>query len=451
MTKNGLVVEYRKIADLKFPPNTVRIHNRAQRRKASAILRKFDQVLPIIVDSQGQIIDGQMVVEELKKLGCDEVATVVVANRDPGELRALRLALNRLPEDTQWNPAGLKLEFEVLLDLGFDMLLTAFEPVEIDGILLLEELKIGVVEDAPPTLAPNRVAISKLGDVWVTGPHRILCGDARDQNCVLRLMAGASAQMVFTDPPYNIAIAGFVGGLGKHKHRDFEMASGELSSEQFIDFLASFFEAACAVLQDGAIVYACIDWRHLAEMLSAARHAGLVQLNLCVWAKTNASMGTFYRSQHELVPVFKKGTAPHINNFELGQKGRSRSNVWTCRGMNVVGAERDELLALHPTVKPLALVVDAIKDVSHRNGIVFDPFLGSGTTLIAAEATGRRCYGIELDPLYVDLIIRRWESYSGGTAVHAETGETFSDRERAIEQENANPAPLLLGPSETEH
>ena len=231
--------------------------------------------------------------------------------------------------------------------------------------------------------------------------------------------------MVFTDPPYNVPIDGHVSGLGSVKHREFAMASGEMSETEFTKFLTDVLGNLAKFSADGAIHYVCMDWAHLRELLNAG-HAVYDELkNICVWAKTNGGMGSLYRSQHEMVAVFKSGTAPHINNVELGRHGRYRTNVWTYAGMNTFGAERDEALAMHPTVKPVALVEDAVLDCSDRNGVVVDAFLGSGTTLIAAESAGRRCFGLELDPEYVDLIIRRWQKMTGESAVHAESGLSF--------------------------
>jgi DNA modification methylase len=346
----------------------------------------------------------------------------VVANRDPAEIKAIRLALNRLPQDAGWNSTELKLEFEELLTLGFDMVVTGFETVEIDMALAIDDPSAGEVEDAPegPGEGP---AVSKPGDIWMLGDHRLACGDARDGQLIAALMAGASAQMAFTDPPYNVKIDGNAVGAGRH--REFAFASGEMSKVEFTGFLTDALASVAAIMVDGAVAYVCMDWRHVEELLAATNAARLNQLNLAVWTKTNAGMGSLYRSQHELVFVLKKGDAPHINNVELGKHGRSRSNVWPYRGMTSFGADRDALLGSHPTVKPVALVADAIKDVSRRGDLVFDPFLGSGTTLIAAHRTGRRCYGIELDPAYADVIIRRWESETGRQAVLASTGEPF--------------------------
>lgn len=429
MATNELEIKYRKILDLKPYANSPRIHNRAKRQKLDKLLRRFGQIAPVIIDSEGSIVDGHLVVDLLKEIGKNEVATVEVHTNDPAEIRAIRLALNRVAQEAKWDDARLKSEFQELLDIGFDMSFTGFDQVEIDMTFSIDEPTSGVTEDAPPVVDRNAFAVTRTGDLWVLGGNRVLCGDARDPAAMTRLFDGQMAQMVITDPPYNVRIVGNVSGLGANQHREFAMASGEMTSPQFTDFLADFLSTTCAVLEDGAILFICMDWKHLPELFAATGRVGLTPMNLCVWAKTNAGMGTFYRSQHEMVLAAKKGTAPHINNFELGKKGRSRSNLWTYRGMNVPGKERDDLLKLHPTVKPVALVADAIKDVSHRGSIVLDSFLGSGTTLIAAETTGRRCFGIEYDPLYVDLIVRRWMDHTGGTAILGETGETFDQRE----------------------
>ena len=432
MIKNELAIAYRKICDLRPYPNALRIHTRSQRRKAKSLLRRFGQVAPIIIDFQGVIVDGHLIFDEAKALGYDEVATITVDRRNEAEVRALRLALNRLPQDSKWDNARLRAEFEELLEITFDFSLTGFDQVEIDMVLSLEEPTSAGVEDAPPVMDPNAIPVSRDGDVWLMNAHRLICGDARKPQVLAKLVGDASAQMVFTDPPYNVKIEGHVSGLGGTKHREFAMASGELSRVQFIEFLMSSVSALLPGLQSGGLLYICMDWRHLCDLQSAVEQLGLTPMNLSVWAKTNAGMGTFYRSQHELVYVVKKGAEPHINNFELGKKGRSRTNVWHYSGMNVVGRGRDDLLKLHPTVKPVALVADAIRDVSHRNGIVLDPFLGSGTTLIAAQDTGRRCFGVEYDALYVDLAVRRWMDHTGGIATLAETGETFEQREERV-------------------
>ncbi len=203
------------------------------------------------------------------------------------------------------------------------------------------------------------------------------------------------------------------------------MASGEMTEAEFTSFLSALFANMSSVSADGAIQYVCMDWRHMCEVLHAGRAAYAELKNLCVWNKNNGGMGTFYRSKHELVFVFKLGSGPHINNFGLGEHGRYRTNVWDYAEVNSFRRGRSEELDMHPTVKPVALVMDAIKDCSHRRGIVLDPFGGSGTTLIAAERAGRHARLLEIDPLYVDVIIRRWQRLTGAAAVHAETSESF--------------------------
>jgi DNA modification methylase len=441
MNKNSLSTDYRNTAELKAYEGHLRIHNRAKRRKLQACLRRFGQITPIIIDQDNVVIDGHAVLEEWTKLGNDQIAVVVARGHNPADIRALRLALNRIPQEAKWNEPNLRAEIQGLIEIAYDVSLTGFDQVEIDMVLSIDEPRSGAVEIAPPQLNPAATAVSKLGNIFLLGPHRVLCGDARDEVALARLMSSAKAHMVFTDPPYNVAVS-TVSGLGKNKHREFVMGSGEFSRVEFYGFLKASLYVTTSHLVDGGLAYVCMDWKHQIELLTAADSLGLRQMNLCVWAKSNPGMGSFYRSSHELVHIFKKGEAPHTNNFELGKQQRSRSNVWNYRGMNVPGAERDELLAMHPTVKPLALVADAIKDVTHRSSIVLDPFLGSGTTVIAAEVTGRICYAVELDPLYVDTAIRRWQSHTGCEAVLEGTRTTFNELEERSSQQ------LLLPPPE---
>jgi DNA modification methylase len=435
--RNALEIVHLPIQAVTPSPHAARSHNRKQRRKLEALLRRFGQAVPIIVDPDHVIIDGHAVHAGLIDLGYDEIAAVVVHNRDPAEIRALRLALNRLPQDAGWEDTVLRNELLTLLDLGFEMELTGFDAVEIDMALTIDEPGSGVVEAEPlGDLAASTDPVVRPGDIYRLGRHLIGCGDARDGTLIRLLAADRAIRVVFTDPPYNVRINGFVSGLGKTHHDEFAMASGEMTKEAFTAFLAGFIEALVPRLADGAILFVCIDWRHIGELLRAAEHQGLGLKNLCVWAKSNAGMGSFYRSQHELVFVFKYGDAPHHNNFELGQHGRTRSNVWTYRGVNAFGNDRMELLGAHPTVKPVLMIADALKDVSRRGDIVLDPFLGSGSTLIAAEDTGRTCIAVELEPCYLEVAIRRWERRTGQDAVHVGTGKTFSERIERTRAEN---------------
>jgi DNA modification methylase len=373
------------------------------------------------------IIAGHGRLEAAKLLGYLTVPTVRLGHLNAAQKRAYILADNRLAEKAGWDREIVALELQGLIDVGFEVELTGFETPEID--ILLDEAAEATHEPTGPEDNIPEVssgpAVSRLGDVWVLGPHRLVCGDARDDGAYTALLNGAKAEFVFTDPPYNVPIDGNVCGHGRIRHADFAMASGEMSPEAFTAFLASGFAQLCAHTLDGSIHDICMDWRHMAEMLAAGKEVYTELKNLCVWNKSHAGMGSFYRSKHELVFVWKNGTAPHINNFGLAQHGRSRSNVWDYAGVNSFRAGRLDELGLHPTVKPVALVADAIRDCSRRGGLILDPFCGSGTILIAAERTGRKARAIELDPAYVDVAVKRWQLYTGKAALLEQTNETF--------------------------
>jgi DNA modification methylase len=392
-------------------------------------LKRFDFVTPLVIDDENQLLCGHARLEAAKQLGYNFVPVVRASHLSESDKRAFIIADNRLAELASWNQRSLQRELRSLsdLDIDFDFAAIGFDTAEVDFILESEdEIDDGAdlpsIRDVP--------SIAKIGDLWQLGDHWLFCGSALEKLSYDKLLGGDRAQMVFTDPPYNLPINGHAGGRGAVRHRDFPMASGEMTPQQFEAFLATtasrIEEAAC----DGAICFVCMDWRGCEELLRATRRFELK--NLCVWVKSNSGMGSLYRSQHELVFVFKCGAADHINNVELGKHGRNRTNVWEYRGCNSFGRARESLLAGHPTAKPAALVADAIKDCSKRGDLILDPFGGSGTTLIAAEKTKRRAALIELDPLYVDLTIRRWQTFTGGAAAHAMTGVLFSDRERAL-------------------
>jgi len=348
-----------------------------------------------------------------KQLGLTEVPCLRLDHMSADEKRAYVLADNKLALNAGWDEDLLASELGALMsaDLDFDVSITGFSIPEIDGVLeaVAPEEPGSPEDDVLPYEAPARV---QLGDIWQLGPHRLACGDALEVDIVSALMDGAEARMVFSDPPYNVPIDGHVGNSGKIQHREFAMASGEMSEAEFTGFLATACQTLADHSVDGSIHFICMDWRHMSEMLAAGHGAYTELKNLLVWAKDNGGMGTFYRSRHELIFAFKKGTAAHINNFELGQHGRYRTNVWEYRGVNSRHAGRMEELALHPTVKPVQMIADAIRDVSARGDIVLDIFGGSGSTLIAAEKTGRRGYLCELDPVYCDRILARWEAYA---------------------------------------
>ena len=375
---------------------------------------------PILIGRGNELIDGEARYEAAKQLGLERVPCVRVEHLNPDEQRVLRLAVNRLAEKGQWDLDALKIEFEELILLDAPIEITGFSPGEIDHVTLgdaAEALEQGPLEPDSAT------AVARVGDVFQLGAHRIVCGDTTDPSILARLLEGdAASRLILTDEPYNVKIAGNVTG---GPHREFAMASGEMTSAEFLAFNEAWMAAVLPHLCDGGILGTFIDWRGSPTVHSAAAKLALVPLNLIVWAKTNAGMGSLYRSQHELLPLFKKGTASHVNNVELGKRGRWRSNVWTYPGASSLGSDARRGLKDHPTVKPTAMLEDALLDLSNRGEIVIDPFLGSGSTLIAADKTGRVCRGVELDPLYVDVIARRYAAATGNAAVLAETGEAF--------------------------
>jgi DNA modification methylase len=403
------------ISELRPNPRNVRTHSKKQIRQIANSIHHFGFINPILVDKENQIIAGHGRFDGGKLLGLTSVPCLRVDHLTPAEIRAYMLADNKIALNAGWDEELLALELEELTttDLEFDISLTGFSIAEIDHLIegITPEEPKDPEDDRLPKLDPDK-AICKPGDLWQLGPHKLICGDALDNNTVQTLMDGAKAQMVFTDPPYNVPIDGNVGGKGAIKHREFAMGVGEMTEGQFIAFLAMVFQNLRNNSLDGSIHFICMDWRHMSEVQRAASGIYSEFKNLAIWVKDNGGMGTFYRSCHELIFVYKNGPAPHINSFELGQHGRYRTNVWEYRGVNTLKAGRMDELELHPTVKPVAMIADAIKDVSQRNGIVLDLFGGSGSTLIAAHKTGRRAYLCELDPIYCDRIIRRWEEYA---------------------------------------
>jgi len=434
-----LKITYKDPNQLKPRVTNPRTHTAKQIRQIAASIKQHGFLNPILRDGADGIIAGHARTEAAKLIGMSEVPTVRVDHLTPSQIRAYVIADNKLAENAGWNRELLALELQELsVEPNFDVTVTGFETAEID--LLITELGDGVSHDADdfPDIDRSTPAVTHLGDCWRIGDHFLLCDDALNRLSYVSLLGSQKAQMVFTDPPYNIAIGRNISGLGKVKHREFAMASGEMSRREYTNFL----QTTCGHLVDfssnGSIHFLCTDWRHIPELLEAAEASYSESKALCVWAKKNAGMGSLYRSQHELIFVFKNGTAPHINNVELGRFGRNRSNLWSYAGMNSIGHERDAALAMHPTVKPLQMVVDAILDCSKRGGIILDVFAGSGTTLIAAEKTGRRGYGIEIDPHYVDTIIRRFEKTCGLKAIHAQSKLDFDVLRRKRSKERRN-------------
>jgi DNA modification methylase len=429
-----LKIVYQPIKCLKPDPSNPRIHTKKQLKQLAKSIETFRFNIPVVTDGSGKVIAGHGRIEACKLLGIKQVPTIKLSHLTEAQVQAFRIADNRLTEIASWDDQLLGEQLKVLseLNLDFELDATGFEVAEIDlriqGLEQSSKAELDVADQIPDG---GKVQVTRLGDVWSLGKHRVLCGNALNRSSYEVLMGEERAHCAFTDPPYNVPIEHHASGKGEIKHGNFLMASGEMTEAEFTAFLAGAFELLAAYSTDGALIYACMDWRHIPEVLTAGKKAFSELKNLCIWAKDRGGMGSFYRSQHELVFVFKRGAGAHRNNVQLGKFGRTRSNVWNYPSVTSFGRSGEEgnLLSLHPTVKPVAMVADAIMDCSARGDIVLDPFLGSGTTVIAAERVGRVCYGMELDPVYIDTAIRRWQTVTGRVAVHAESGLTFSERE----------------------
>lgn len=421
-------IEVRAVRTLRPHPNNTHTHSKKQICRIANSIKRFGFTNPILVDENGFVLAGHARLAAAQLTGMREVPARIASGLSEAEKRAYILADNKLAEMAGYDRAALAIELgelaPLLTEVGLDIALTGFEPAEIDALMGdLVDPEQDPVDELPEI---TKTPVSRIGDLWQLKDNRLLCGDARKSADVRKLMGRDRAVMVFADPPYNVRISS-VQGRGRIRHREFFAASGELSPQAYTQFLVDSLSLAAQYSIDGSIHYVCNDWRHINELSDAAKEVYSEFKNLVVWVKTNAGQGSFYKSKHELVFVFKNGDAPHINNFELGQHGRTRSNVWTYAGVNTFRTGRLDELALHPTVKPVALVADAMRDCSRRGDIVLDPFMGSGTTILAAERVGRRAYGLEIDPLYVDAAIRRWQAYAKRDAILKATGQTFDE------------------------
>jgi DNA modification methylase len=448
-------IERVDIDDLQPWGKNARVHSPKQVRQLARGIDKLGFINPVLIDADNRILAGHGRVAAAKLLGLRSIPCLRIENMTPAQKRAYVLADNKLALNASWDEQLLAEELQDLIrmDAEFDIEITGFSIPEIDSLIegLRPEEPDDPDDDELPEI-PQGPPVSSAGDVWLLGDHLVVCGSALDEGTYITLLGDEVAQAVITDPPYNVKIAGNVGGLGAVRHGEFLMASGEMTPEEFAKFLETAFRLLAKYSADGSIHFIFMDFRHLQEILSAGRAAYTELKNLIVWVKDNGGMGTFYRSRHELVFAFKSGTAPHVNNFELGQHGRYRTNVWEYRGVNSFGADRMGQLALHPTTKPIRMLADAIKDVTARNGIILDVFGGSGSTLIAAHKSGRRARLAELDPLYVDRTVRRWQAYADDDAILKMTGETFDQvaRRRHVEQAgNGDRMPKPAHPGQT--
>ncbi len=427
-----LSVESVPINQLTLDELNPRIHRPAHVRQIAESIRVTGYNAPILIDRDGKVLSGHGRVKACLLLGLTEIPAIRLEHLTPEQARAFSIAENRLVEAGEWDKRVLANHFKALcaVDLDFSLEVTGFSTPEIDLMIEGLDLDGSGADPDDEMLEPALKTVTRPGDLWTLGRHRLLCGNALQRESYLTLLDGRLADVVFSDPPYNVRIQGHVSGKGRRRHREFAMASGEMSDAEFATFLTQAAQLMAAHSRDGSVHFLCIDWRHLFTLISAGRAAYDDLLNLCVWTKNNGGMGSLYRSAHEFVAVFRKGPGPHRNNVELGRHGRNRTNVWAYPGANsfVRSSEEGDLLAQHPTPKPVQMVADALLDVSARADVVLDPFVGSGSTLVAAERVGRVCCGMDLDPAYIDLAIRRWERLTGEAAILGATGETFSQR-----------------------
>jgi DNA modification methylase len=427
--RDSMTIQMMLIGQIKPNPHNLRTHPGKQIRQIANSIVALGFRAPCLVNEKRELIAGHGRYLAAKLLGLTKVPVIVVAGLSPAKERALAIADNKLAEKAGWNRERLAIEIPELTELlnaeGLDVSILGFEPVEID------QLQVDFEEDSSDphdNIEPQwlqAAPVSQPGDLWVLGNHRQMCGDARRADHISQLMAGCQADMAFLDPPYNVRISGVVG-RGKIKHAEFAMASGEMSSPEYVHFLTTVLEAAAAASRDGAVHFICNDWRHIGELLAAAKPVYGVMLNLVIWEKS-PGQGSFYRSAHELIGVFRVGATTHLNNIELGRHGRSRSNVWHYGSQSAFRAGRMEELRSHPTVKPVALVADAMKDCTRLGDTVLDTFSGSGTTIMAAERVGRHARALEIEPRFVDVAVRRWQAFARHDAVHAQSGLSFDD------------------------
>jgi len=404
-----LTITYRAITDLIPDPRNARTHPKRQIEQLKASIKEFGFTNPVLADPDGNLIAGHGRLQAARAMGIAEVPTIALSGLSEPQKRALRIADNKIALNAGWDLEILQQELGELasIDVDIDPTLTGFTTGEIDVLLSSADDPDDEVIPSVPT-KPR----TKPGDIWILGEHRVGCGDGRNAAFLQRVIGdGAQVDAAFLDPPYNVRIGGHAVSAGSH--REFAMASGEMSEDEFRSFLADTLGAAAGCSREGAVHFVCMDWRHMDSVSAVGSKIYGQLLNLCIWNKSNAGMGSLYRSKHELVFVYRIGRVPHLNMVELGKHGRNRTNVWDYASVNSMQGSRREDLALHPTVKPTGLVADAIQDVTRRGDLVLDLFLGSGTTLMAAERTGRRFRGLDIDPAYVDVAIERWSARTG--------------------------------------
>jgi len=424
-SQNNPNIELVETSTLTPNPLNARTHTDKQISQIAASINRFGWLVPIIIDESQMIAAGHGRWLAAKKLNLREVPVIRAKFLRDVDRRAFALAENRIADLSGWDDKLLAEELNILFEDGYEFEITGFSTADLD--FSIPEEKIEDEQEFVELPDSSADVVSRIGDLWLVGPHRVYCGDAREAASWEKLMDEERAVLVFADPPYNVPIDGFVSGNGRNHHREFVAGAGELTPPEFTAFLRLIFRNCVRFSVDGSIHYHCMDWRHTRELLDAADGVYSEHKQMIVWKKDNGGQGAFYRSQHELVFVFKSGKSKHINNFMLGETGRYRTNVVEYAGANSFRKGRDADLAAHSTVKPTALVADFILDCSNRGELIVDPCLGSGTSLIAAHKTGRRGAGIELDPGYVDTSLKRLAAASGLEPVLVSDGRSFDE------------------------
>lgn len=404
---------------LKPDKRNPRTHSKTQVQQIADSIEDTSYFNPILCDPEGNVIAGHGRLRAARMLGMATVPTITIEGLSDAQKRRLRIADNKIAMNAGWDAELLKIELADIELAGLDLSLTGFAVGEIDALRNLSLCYEDPVDPVPID------AVTRTGDVWICAGHRVCCGDLLDGTSLSALMAGERADMIVTDPPYNTSNATHNGGKGRFRHREFAYAHGEMSAAEFVAFLTDTQRALAAQARPGAVAYVFMDHHHAGEQIAAGEAAFHQRLNIAIWVKSNAGMGSLYRSQHEMVFIYKVGDDPHRNNVELGKHGRNRTNVWQAASVNAFGSRQADL-EIHPTVKPTGLIADAIMDVTAPGEIVLDGFLGSGTALLAAERVGRRAFGLEINGAYVDVAVTRWMDLTGGEAILEATDETFA-------------------------
>jgi len=420
-----------------IPDDHVRKHPRSKIERFKLVIKEIGFILAVITDEAGKVIVGVARVQAARELGLASIPTMPQSSMTPAQVKRIRLAENKMQEGSAWDEVIQAADLKFLTDQGYDGLNLGFETAELDALLSSPTSSIN--EDADVLMPPEpEDTVTVLGDLWIVGDHRVLCADSREEEALTQLMSEETAAVCLTDPPYNVPIKGHVSGNGAAQHEEFAMGVGEFTREQFFAFLLLILSCMTKWVKPGGLVYVFMDWRSIDILMAAARSLGLKHVNTCVWSKTNAGMGSFYRSQHEFIGVFVKPGGRSTNNIQLGKHGRNRSNVWQCAGANAFGQTRDADLAAHPTVKPTELLENVLKDCTKRGEIVLDVFGGSGATMLAAERCGRKAHLIEIDPRYVDVALNRMRRVFEIEPVLASTGQSFDQvaAERRVSTQN---------------